>query len=811
MGKMNFARPVIGFFFFSFVFMCGYAPPHREKPDISNRLWYTKAAKQWHEALPLGNGRLGAMVFGGIEQERIQVNEESLWAGAPLDPFPDEPEKYLPRVRQLIFEGKLDEAYKLVEEKLAVKPTSFRSYQTLGDIFVDFDDKGPVTDYCRELDLSSGIADVSYLIKDKTFKRRSFVSAVDNMLVWRITCDKPNSVNVRLKLHREKDVKIRTVSDNRINLDGQIIDIPAPEGYDDNPGGSGPGGEHMKFASRLIVNNMGGQITSENNEIVVCNAHHVTLFFTAATDYSLEKMDFDRSVDPAQICEDILAKAQKKSYDLILNDHIQEHVKLFNRVSLVLGSSRSSTLPTDERLLAVKNGGEDNELIALYFQFGRYLLMSSSRRPGKLPANLQGIWNNSMWAPWESDYHLDINLQMNYWPADLCNLSETMEPLGDFMKKLSEKGRITAERLYNTDGWMSHITTNPFGRTTPCGSTISSQVVNGYGFPLAGAWMSLTLWRHYEFTRDDGYLDKSAYPILKGAAQFVLDYLVEGPNGYLVIAPSGSPENSFINPATGDKTRLTYMPTMDIQLIHALFNACIEASEILDIDKDLSRKLQATLKRIPPMKVAQDGRLQEWIEDYEEAEPGHRHMSHLFALHPGDQINYDINPKLAEAAKKSLEYRLEHGGGQTGWSRAWVINFYARLYDGDNAYENILGLLRQSTTTNLFDLHPPDLFQIDGNFGGAAGIAEMLLQSHNDLIRILPALPAAWDEGYVTGLKARGDFEVDIYWDNHQLTKLCISSNEGNTCTVRYHDMNKTFKTQPRARYVFNKNLELQD
>lgn len=808
---MDFSRLILSSFLFSFVYLCGNAQPHQKKPNPSCRLWYTEAAKQWHEALPLGNGRLGAMVSGGIEEERIQLNEESLWAGAPLDPFPDEPGKYLPQVRQLIFEGKLDEAYKLVEEKLTAKPTSFRSYQTLGDILVDFDNQGPVTDYCRDLDLSSGIADVSYHVNDKIFKRQSFVSAIDNVLVWRITCNKSNSVNIRLKLDREKDVKICTVSDNQINLDGQIIDIPAPEEYDDNPGGSGPGGEHMKFAARLIVKNIGGQITSENNEIVVRNAHQVTFFFTAATDYSLEKMDFDRSIDPAQICEDILAKAQKKSYDSILKDHIQEHGKLFNRVSMDFGSSHSLNIPTDERLLAVKNGGEDNGLIALYFQYGRYLLMSSSRRPGRLPANLQGIWNNNMWAPWESDYHMDINLQMNYWPADLCNLSETMEPLGDFMKKLSEKGRITAERLYNADGWMSHTCTNPFGRTTPCGSTIGSQVVNGIGFPLAGAWMSLTLWRHYEFTQDDEYLYENAYPILKGAAKFVLDNLVEGPNGYLVIAPSGSCENSFINPATGKKMRLTYMTTMDIQLIHALFNACTKASEILDIDKYLSDRLQATLKRIAPMKVAQDGRLQEWIEDYKEAEPGHRHMSHLFALYPGDQINYDKNPKLTEAAKKSLEYRLDYGSGQTGWSRAWVINFYARLCDGDNAYKNILGLLRQSTTTNLFDLHPPDLFQIDGNFGGTAGIAEMLLQSHNEVLRILPALPTTWDKGYITGLKARGDFQVDIYWNHHQLTRLYITSNEGNTCTVRYHNMKKTFETQQGERYVFNKNLELQD
>ncbi len=811
MKRINYSRLILSLLLFSFVYVYADAQSHQKKLDPSYRLWYTEEAKQWYEALPMGNGRLGAMVYGGVEEEKIQLNEESLWAGAPLDPFPDEPEKYLPLVRQLIFAGKLDEAHKLVEEKLTAKPTSFRSYQTLGDISIGFDHQGPVMEYCRELDLSSGIADVSYHVNGKTYKRQSFVSAIDDVLVWRLTCDKSNSVNIRLKLDREKDVKIWTVSDNRINLDGQIIDIAAPEGYDDNPGGSGPSGEHMKFAASLMVMNMGGQITTENNVIVIRNAHQLTFFFTAATDYSLTKMDFDRSIDPAQICEDILAKAQKKTYDSILKDHIQEHSQLFNRVSLDFESNQSLNIPTDERLLAVKNGGEDNGLIALYFQFGRYLLMSSSRYPGRLPANLQGIWNNSMWAPWESDYHMNINLQMNYWPADLCNLSETVVPLGDFMNKLSEKGRITAERFYGADGWMSHTCTNPFGRTTPCGSTIASQVVNGIGFPLAGVWMSLTLWRHYEFTQDDEYLSENTYPILKGAAEFILDILVEGPNGYLVIAPSGSSENSFINPATGKEMRLTYMTSMDIQLIHALFNACAKASEILDMDKDFSRKLQETLERIPPMKVAQGGRLQEWIEDYKEAEPGHRHMSHLFALHPGDQINYEKNPKLTEAARKSLEYRLEHGSGQTGWSRAWVINFYARLYDGDNAYENILGLLRQSTTSNLFDLHPPDLFQIDGNFGGTAGIAEMLLQSHNEVLHILPALPATWDKGYITGFKARGGFEVDIYWDHHQLTRLEITSNKGNTCTVRYHDMNTTFETQQEERYVFNRKLELQN
>jgi alpha-L-fucosidase 2 len=755
-------------------------------------LWYSSPAKQWTEALPVGNGRLGGMLFGNPAVERLQVNEESLWGGINVPNNNPGALEHLPQIRKLILDGRIPEAYELAERYLAGIPGKTRSYQTLGDIYFQFaDTTGTVENYRRELDLESGIASVSFERNGRDIEYEVYVSAPDDIMVIAMKSKVEGGLDMNISMTRPRDALI-TVSENRIDMEGQVIDTEEPD--------RGPAGAHMKFFASLIIASCDGTLTPGDTYLSYTGGTEITLIFNARTDYNIDILNFDRSVDPRQRCTESISAATWKSFKKLRNDHISEHAAMFNRMALHLGGkSTADNLPTDERLRRFSDGDDDPGLIATYFMYGRYLLMGSSRHPARMPANLQGIWNKDMEAPWNSDYHTNINLQMNYWPAEVCNLSETTAPLIHFMEELTMPGSVTARENYGAKGWTLHHTTDPFGKTA-----VLDGVYWGM-FPLGGAWMTLPLWEHYEFTCDTAYLRDRAFPVMKGAADFIKTFLIEDSDGRLVTVPSYSPENSYIDPVSGREFKLTYAPTMDNQIIREVLGNCRRAAAILQTDLQWADSLQNIIDRLYPDRIASNGTIMEWVKEYEEAEPGHRHMSHLFGLHPGSQIT-PATPELYAAARRTLERRLEYGGGHTGWSRAWIINFYARLYDGNECYRHLRLLLEKSTLPNLFDNHPP--FQIDGNFGGTAGIAEMLLQSHNGVVRILPALPDAWQEGEISGLKARGNFEVDMKWHGGLATEIKVKSLSGAPLTLSYGEKTITMDTDMGKAYRFNSDLE---
>jgi alpha-L-fucosidase 2 len=747
-----------------------------DAPAAETLLWYRHPAASWSAALPLGNGRLGAMVFGGVPEEHLQLNESTVWSGRPGDFDRAGAFRHLPEIRRLLFEEKHAEAEALVaREMLGERPLG--SYQPLGDLWIEFPGHESFTDYRRDLDLDGAIAHTTYRANGATFTREVFSSAPDQVIVVRLTCDQPGQLSISVRLGRAADAVCTSVSEATLVLRGQA-----------DRGKSTAG---VRFAAYLRAKTEGGEISNHDGILRIAHADAITLLLSAGTDYFGEA--------PAGRPERDLAQAVRKSFAQLREEHLRDHRRLFRRCELNLnGDPSASGRPTDERLRRFRSGDEDESLIALYFNYGRYLLISSSRPGhGNLPANLQGIWNDDLNPPWFCGWHFDINAQMNYWPAETTALGECAGPFFDMIDRLRLNGHKTARDVYGCRGFVVAHRTNAWWFTSP---------VKGFTvWPPGAAWLCSHLWDHYQFTLDREFLSRRAYPAMKEAAEFLLDWLVPDPrSGWLVSGPSVSPENSFVVPPDQKPYGLVMGPAMDQEIIAELFDHCLAAAGILGLDDEFVAKVRAARPRLAKPAVGPDGRLLEWDQPRVEREPGHRHLSHLYAVYPGDEITPRNTSQLAEAARKSLAVRIANGGStrslnlsdsaNVGWSLAWAAGLWARLGDGARAREAIGSLAGRATFPNLMDLAPrkdsPGVFQIDGNLGGTAAIGEMLLQSRYFPDRgceldLLPALPTNWKSGSVSGLRARGGCEVAINWVDGRLSHGSILARNNAPCLVR--------------------------
>ena len=725
-----------------------------------HKLWYDKPAKVWNEALPVGNGRLGAMVFGNPAHEKLQLNEETFWSGGPSRNDNPDALEALPGIRQLIFDGKLREAEKLVNQNMLTGLHGSK-YQVVGNLHLLFDGHENYTNYYRELDIENALFTATYEVDGVSFRREIFASQPDQVIVLRLTASEPGKLSFTARMDGALQKSVNAPDNRTIEMTGLSGDHEGVTGQ-------------VRFNALTRLVNHGGNMQSNGNEIKVAGASEVVIMISIATNF----VDYKTlTANEAEKARAFLAAAEKKSFETLKNSHISAYQQYYNRVNLDLGTSPAAQLPTDVRIRDFAQS-HDPELVSMYFQFGRYLLISSSQ-PGGQPANLQGIWNESTNPAWDSKYTININTEMNYWPAEKCNLSELHEPLINMVKELSESGRQTAKTMYGARGWVVHHNTDIWR---------ISGVVDGafWGmWPMGGAWLSQHLWEHFLYNGDLGFLE-SVYPIFKTACEFYQDFLIEEPtHKWLVVSPSISPEN-----APAGRPSVCAGATMDNQILFDLFTHTIKAAKLLKRDLAFAVDLQNLLDRLPPMQIGQHGQLQEWMEDLDSPTDKHRHVSHLYGLHPSNQISPYASPELFDAARTTL---LHRGDVSTGWSMGWKVNFWARLLDGNHAMKLIRDQLtlvdpvksgnNGGTYPNFFDAHPP--FQIDGNFGCTAGIAEMLLQTHDGSIHFLPALPDEWKNGKISGLRTPGGFEISFEWENSQISGIQIKSSLGGNCRIR--------------------------